>query len=69
MNKRVIARLTDFSHVPAGSIYLGTGKVDFETGSNEHDYKIAELLAEFDDKGKEIFRKPGFVDVIKPRRK
>jgi hypothetical protein len=51
--------------VPDGSIYRGAGKVDFE--ALELPSVVEEKLIELDENGVEVFRKPGFPDVVKGR--
>ena len=62
---RFIVTLENFSPVPPGSIYRGAGKVDFI--SEKIPDEVKERLAELDDKGREVFRKPGFTDMIPNR--
>lgn len=62
---RFIVTLENFAPVPPRSIYRGAGKVDFF--SDKLPEEVKERLAELDDQGQVVFRKPGFNDAIPSR--
>lgn len=49
--------------VPKGSVYLGGGDFDFQY--KEYPPNMKERLAEFDDKLKKVYKKPGFTKKVK----
>lgn len=49
--------------MPTGSVYLGDGDFDFKC--KEYPPNMKERLAEFDDKFKKIYNKPGFNKKVK----
>lgn len=53
---RVIATIVNFSHLPSGSTYHGQGRFEVDKVREI----VKERLAEVDNKGNEVFRKPGF---------
>ena len=52
------AKLQPLTNVPKGAIYLGDGDFDFQC--KEYPPNMRERLAEFDDKLKKVYKKPGF---------
>ncbi len=57
------AKLHHLTGVPTGSVYLGDGDFDFKC--KEYQPNMKERLAEFDDKFKKIYKKPGFNKKVK----
>lgn len=57
------AKLHHLTGVPKGSTYLGGG--DFDMQCKECPPNMKERLAEFDDKLKKVYKKPGFTKEVK----
>ena len=57
------AKLHHLTGVPKGSTYLGGG--DFDMPCKEYPPNTKERLAEFDDKLKKVYKKPGFTKEVK----
>lgn len=57
------AKLHHLTGVPRGAVYLGGG--DFDMRCKDYPQNMKERLAEFDDKFKKVYKKPGFTKEVK----
>ena len=57
------AKFHNFSQIPKGAAYLGDSDFDFQC--KEYPIGMKERLAEFDDKLKKVYKKPGFTKEVK----